>query len=94
MSIVAAYKPRPFVMSRDVAEIELVPATVEDFAAYCPVKEKDVLRLNLIFWLRSSINGKLQQHPMATTARTNKRELFNYLKLNMVYIPRSPFKEL
>ena len=91
MSTVTAYQPRPFIMSRDIAEIELVQATTEELATDDPVQEKDVLRLNLIYWLRRSINGKMQQTPYKTTANTNKRELYNYLKRNMVYIPKSPF---
>lgn len=95
MSTLTAIKPRPYVLTRAVATIELVQALTEDFQVLegytANGKKTYSLRIGVIFWLQSTIKGHIEETPRITTLDTDKKELKKWLDLKMVWIARNPF---
>ena len=81
MSTLTALKPRPYIFSRSVAEIELVQAYPEDLKVYNVLLEKEVLRKGLVFWLKSTITGKIEQTPRTINDFSNPKELKEWIDL-------------
>lgn len=91
MSTVTARQPRPYVFIRPIAEIELVLAYPEDLKVYNVLLKQDVLKMNIIFWLKSGITGKISGTPYITTPQTNPHDIKQWLDCNMIYLAKSPF---
>jgi hypothetical protein len=91
MCTLTAFEDRPFVFPRDFAEIELVPALAEDLKVYDPVLQKQVLRNNLIYWLKSAVTGKIEQTPRVITEYSDADDLKQWLDFGMIYIAKNPF---
>lgn len=91
MSTLTALQPRPYVLNRTTAEVELVQAKPEDLKTYDPLLATDVLRKNLVFWLQSSITGKIEATPRLLTEDYDVQELKTWLELKMIWIAKSPF---
>jgi len=91
MSTATALKPRPFVFTMPIVTIDLVKALPEDLKVYDATVNKEVLRENLIFWLKSNLSGKIQGTPYITSKNTSPEDLKEWLDNDMIYIAKSPF---
>lgn len=91
MATLTAIKPRAFIFSRAIVKIELVQALPEDLQAYDPIWKKNVLRVGLVYWLQSSVNGNIEQTPRRITELCNPKELKEWMDLGMIWISKIPF---
>ena len=91
MATLTAFEPRPYVLPRQVAEIELVQALPEDFKVYSPFYKRDILRVGMVYWLQSSVTGIIEQTPRRLTEDCNQNELKEWLDLKMVWIAKNSF---
>lgn len=92
MSTLTAFQPRPYVFTRATTKVELVQALPEDLQVYDPLWEKDVLRLGLIYWIKSSITGQMEGTPYVITENTDLNHLKEMLDFKMIWISKSPFE--
>lgn len=96
MATVTAIQPRPFVLKNNIVNLELVYALPEDLKQLDGYDENGVknysLRFGLIYWLRSQVNGEIQQVPYQITSNTDPNALKEYLDKKMILIAKCPFK--
>lgn len=91
MGTLTALQPRPYIMPRAEARVQLVPAYPDDLKMYCPVLKRQVLRLHMIYWIKSSITGIIEDTPYIITEHTKASDIKEWLDCNMIYIARTPF---
>lgn len=91
MPTLTAFQPRPYVFPRAIAKVELVQALPEDLQVYDPIWEKDILRLGLIYWVKSSITGQIEGTPFIITENTDVNHLKEMLDCKMIWISKDPF---
>ena len=91
MPTLTAMQPRPYIFPRAIANTELVQALPEDLQVYDPVWKKDVLRVGLIYWLKSSINGKIEGTPRVITEETSAKDLKEWMDFGMIWLAKEPF---
>lgn len=95
MATLSAMQPRPYVFPRAVAEIELVQALPEDLKTYIGHddfgKPMYQLRVGLIYWIKSSITGKIEQTPRILTEDCNKQDIKDWLDCKMIWVAKEPF---
>lgn len=89
MPTLTAFQPRPYIFARAIAKIELVQALPEDLQIYDPIWQKDILRLGLIYWIKSSITGQIEGTPFIITENTDVNHLKEMLDLKMIWISKS-----
>lgn len=91
MATLTAFEPRPYVLPRQVAEIELVQALPDDLKVFSPFYQRDVLRVGMVYWLQSSVTGKIEPTPRKLTDNCNQDEIKEWLQLKMIWIAKEPF---
>ena len=91
MPTLTALKPRPYIFPKPIVVIELVKARPEDLKTYDPIHQMEVLRDGLIFWLKSSLTGKIEGTPNVITQNTNAKDIKEWMECNMIYLAKEPF---
>lgn len=91
MQNLSEFKPLPYIFPRAIAEVELVMARPEDLKVYDPVLKMEVLKLNLFYWLKSSITGKIEPKRRKITPDTNPNDLKDWMDCGMIWIANEPF---
>ncbi|WP_299012025.1 hypothetical protein [uncultured Polaribacter sp.] len=94
MATLTAMQPRPYVFPRAVAEVELVQALPEDLKTFTGYDESSKpiykLRAGLIYWLQSSITGKVETTPRVLTDDCNPNDIKEWLDFKMIWIANVP----
>ena len=95
MATLTAMQPRPYVFPRAVAEVELVQALPEDLKTFTGYDESSKpiykLRAGLIYWLKSSLTGKIVPTPRILTEDCNKNDIKDWLDCKMIWVAKEPF---
>ena len=91
MATLTALKPRPYIFPRKIAQIELVQALPEDLKVYSHFLEKEVLRHPLIFWLSSSVSGRIESTPRILTEEYDAKKIKTWLDCKMMWIAKETF---
>jgi hypothetical protein len=91
MPTLTALNPRPYIFTKPIAQVELVQALPEDLKTYDPVFQMEVLRVGLIFWLKSSLTGKIEGTPNVITQDTEAKDIKEWMDCNMIYLAKEPF---
>lgn len=91
MPTLTAFQPRPYVLPRAIAKVELVQALPEDLKVFNALLQKEVLRTGLVYWLKSSVKGKIEGTPRVTTEYDDTKQLKEWMDLGMIWISKSPF---
>lgn len=95
MATLTAMQPRPYVFPRAVAEVELVQALPEDLKTFTGYDESSKpiykLRAGLIYWLKSSLTGKIETTPRILTEDCNKNDIKDWLDCKMIWVAKEPF---
>lgn len=88
-----ALKPSPFVIIRPIVEIELVLATADDLKIFIGTdasgKKIYKKRVNMIYWLKSSLTGIFEASPRVITEDDDPKQIKEWLDFGMIYIARS-----
>lgn len=92
MATLTAIKPRPFIFPRAIVKIEIVQALPEDLKIYSAVYNKEVNRVGLIYWLQSTVTGKIEPSPRMLTNNCNVHDLKEWLALRMIWIAKLDIK--
>ena len=95
MATAAAMKQSPYIFPRAEVKVELVQALPEDLKIFwChnaigkPVYK---LRVGLIYWLKSSVTGKIETTPRLLTKNCNVNDIMEWLDCKMIWIAKAPF---
>lgn len=91
MSTITAMQPRPYVITREVAHVNLVQAKLEDIRLFNPVTKQYQRRLHLIYWLKSSLTGKMEPTPRILTEQTDPYQIKIWMHTGMLYVAQSQF---
>lgn len=95
MATLTALQPRPYIFKRALATIELVQALPEDLKTFdghdTSGKPIYKLRSGLIYWLKSSLNGKIEETPRVLTEDCNTNDIKEWLDFKLIWIARDPF---
>tara|TARA_R110002126_G_scaffold251055_3_gene394054 strand:+ start:2876 stop:3169 length:294 start_codon:yes stop_codon:yes gene_type:complete len=96
MSTATAHATRPLVFKPFKVELELVKALPEDFRKLkewgqdgAPIYER---KIGMVYWLYSHSKNQIEPTPYIIDEHTDAEELRDYLKAEMVYISKCPFK--
>ena len=83
MATATAMKQRPYIFPRAEVKVELVQALPEDLKIFsCH---------NAIYWLKSSVTGKIETTPRLLTKNCNVNDIMEWLDCKMIWIAKAPF---